>query len=481
MSIIVKHGDPGVLVGLAHVAGDLQGSGMVRQKRSDAELADLMRRRALGDQQRAAEQQATDEFNRTIALRNDAEARAARLATSRPVRSFDQPQEQDTQQDGVTPAGPGRVRVRSGSVTTYRPLDTTDPYAGAAAPAPSARDELAMRRYLDQRNAADELAGYLGNTPAARAAAAQVRAGRPIDPGLREDAYGPGYRDTLAADRAATAADQGQQRIDETQRANQAREKLAADRNILSKTFMDDRAAGRKTLLETMHEEADLRSESERDAFTLATSMSPDLLAPILNPLWSDAPTGPNGEPLYKGKDQLLYSRAEKNKAGEVLSAANTMMEKRNKEGYRVVPIGQAYDRYAELTARFKEHADDFGGLKQAVQETADRFAAEFFPLEQAIASNDKETRDQAMETLVRRLRMTPRAVAESARWLRDRGYLDKLRAEYGQAQAAPAPAAATPGPVRQEIGQYTRNGVTYVYVKGSPEDPEYADRDRRD
>lgn len=352
MGILIKYGNPGVVVGLANIAGASTGRGQVEDQTFQDALARNRESEASGRQLGNQVSLINAQAGARMAEQNN----AARLVGEARSKLTPPPAARGP---SITPAGAGRVRIDSGNgVVAYGP--DNGQYAGAGkgfavAPRQTAASVAAAQNGNDRRAAAVETYNGLienGMDPAeARVYAAQVFAGKSLPSGLTERISGPtAYQQAqvgLGQQRAGIAqagleqrGEQAGARLAETQRSNQVREQQGNDRIQIAQ----QRAAKVDTA-------GDFISSTEREAAHVAAggdvASIKQLLGPLTNP---DGPVDSTGKPLTDMIGNVkTWTTHDRVQADRIIRGITDMPDLRDKQGRRVLGLAEVESRIAEL------------------------------------------------------------------------------------------------------------------------------------
>lgn len=448
MSILVKHGDPGILVGLADAAGQLAGAGRVRDQVFQANVGDQSQRRAASTQfQNASGLEAQRQAGQIAAQNNAAAIREREIAS---VRSLTERRSRDEEADPYTG---GMVRSPRGrSVRSSIPADAgylDDMALKAATLAERQRQALAdeeqARAELAQREADSQRRGYQADL---RIGQGQQR----VEQGQARVEQGQ-----QRVEQGAARVQQGDRRLTETERRNLSTEDLRRQqiaRKVYDGTDTFDRG-------------------SEALASGADTKMLRQMLGPVFNP---GGPTDADGLPATSPDGTMAkWTKADQTQAMRADAAIRAVGRMRDKSGRYILSV-------PEMQARLEEIATDpdISGRYMATLEDNQRVLVRdvvdvYQQIGESLASADAATAAELLARGAERANMTPEDFTDSVEFLIERGILQRPGEvpmgagpgpEQQQQQAAEVASATQP----QQIEFDPETGE--VYIKGSEGDP---------
>lgn len=450
MSILVKHGDPGILVGLADAAGQLAGRGRVRDQVFQANLADQSRRRASSDSHTSAMALQDSQQRAQIKAQDNAAAiRARELASVRSLGS------------------------RSGRAAFD---DETDPYVGGIRQS-RARRGPAVDPYLDDR--------YLK--------AAQLEETRRKNLAAEEDRRYKLMQGDEATrrrlDQADMRIDQGQQRVDqggarvaqgdrrldqadtrfgETQRRNLSteqlrREQMQATQERAAKTAAQKVAASSSSF----------DKNSELVAVGSALPVLKQILGPVLAP---DGPLDQEGGLLTDESGQVVgWKPADIMRAQRADAAMRGLGRMRDKTGRYVLSLPELQNRMMEIAADPDLQEKYLPVIERDRNSLIREVTASYQQLEPVLMQADAAKAATALEQAAERAGMTPEDFTDSLDFLMEQGVIQRPGEGAGQMADSATVAKEAQQISPQEIDWNPKTGASWIV--GSATDPNRSNR----
>lgn len=328
MSILVKHGDPGILVGLADAAGQLAGAGRVRDQVFQANLGDQSQRRAASNQFQNASGLESQRQAGQIAAQNNAAA-----IRQREIESVRRLSERD-EQTGSYANRVGRRRAVSPGTdddTRYedhmalKAAELAERQRRNLAMEDANRESLALRAEADRRrfDQADQRIGQ-GQQRVEQGASRVVQGQQRVEQG-------------------AARVVQGDRRLSETERRNKAGETIRREQM----QAVDERVAARA---KKAHDRA---AAFDKGSVAIATALpAQNLRAALLPVLSPEGPLDENGLPAIDSDGKRRsWSSAEKNDARRADLALRSLGAMRDTSGLHVNSLPELQERMQEIAA----------------------------------------------------------------------------------------------------------------------------------